>query len=53
MNVKWYEKKLNEQKEEYELKLKKVNDRVSELEKEVKEMKEIFLKLKNVFIDYK
>ena len=45
--------KLNEQKEEYEFKLKKVNDRVSELEKEVKEMKEIFLKLKNVFIDYK
>ena len=49
----WYEKKLNEQKEEYEFKLKKVNDRMSELEKEVKEMKEIFLKLKNVFIDYK
>lgn len=49
----WYEKKLNDQKEEYEFKLKKVNDRVSELEKEVKEMKELFLKLKNVFNDYK
>lgn len=49
----YYEKKLMEQREFYENKINIVNNRLMQVEKEMKEMKDMFLKLKKVFNDYK
>lgn len=49
----YYEKKLMEQREFYENKINTVNNRLIQVENEMKEMKDMFLKLKKVFNDYK